>query len=70
MPIPEIGQKDEKTWMGECVPMMIAEGKDNEQAVAICTSAYKTKQLEVPSANIPPIEVTDGKPKIQNRNSC
>lgn len=62
MPLPEIGQKDEKTWMNECVSVMVAEGKDQEQAVAICSNAFKTKQTEVT-----PLPGQPEKPKIKSK---
>lgn len=31
------------TWMGACVPMMVEEGKDQEQAVAACSAMWERK---------------------------
>jgi HK97 family phage major capsid protein len=37
---------DEKEWMGACVPKMMGEGKDNDQAVAACMSMWEHKSID------------------------
>lgn len=42
MPEPKKSEtKDE--YMARCVPVLISEGKDKDQAVAICSSMYERK---------------------------
>lgn len=36
--------ENESEWMGVCVPAMVDEGKDNDQAVAACMSMWANKQ--------------------------
>jgi hypothetical protein len=36
--------EDQAEWMKVCVPKIVGEGKDNEQAVAICTSMWADKE--------------------------
>lgn len=45
MPTP----RDDETrveWMARCIPVLIREGKDRDQAVAICSSMWDNKLLE------------------------
>jgi len=43
MPTPNKGEtKDD--FVKRCVPVVVREGKDNKQAVAICTSIYENKE--------------------------
>ena len=39
MPKPRKGEK-KSDYMQRCIPMLINEGKDNEQAIAICSNMY------------------------------
>lgn len=42
--MPDINEyNDEKEWMSACVPRMMDEGKDNEQAVAACMNMWRMK---------------------------
>ncbi len=38
----------EKEWMGACVPKLVEEGKDQEQAVAACSGMWAEKSIEAP----------------------
>jgi len=40
MPLPKKGEK-EKDYMSRCIPMLVKEGKNQDQAVAICSSMFK-----------------------------
>lgn len=42
MPTPEKGET-EKEFIGRCIPILIDEGKEKDQAVAICYSIWKNK---------------------------
>lgn len=44
MPTPRAGES-ESAWMERCVPKLIEEGNDEEQAVAICTSMYEERSV-------------------------
>jgi len=69
MPLPEIGNKDESTYMKECVPMMINEGKDQEQAVAICmTNFRKSTSIEQERKPKSKIEVMSDIKKLFDKN--
>jgi len=42
--LPNVGEYDnEKDWMQACVPKMIQEGKEQDQAVAACMNMWKQK---------------------------
>lgn len=43
---------DEKEWMKVCVPKLIGEGRDQDQAVAACMSMWKNKGAEKSSETI------------------
>jgi gluconate kinase len=43
MPTPKKGEK-RKDWMKRCIPALIAEGNDSEQAVAICSSMWDDRK--------------------------
>ncbi len=42
MPTPKSGE-NEQEFINRCIPILIDEGKDKEQASAICYSIYKQK---------------------------
>jgi hypothetical protein len=42
MPTPRKGEK-RKDFMARCIPQVIDEGKDSEQAVAICSSLWENR---------------------------
>ena len=51
MPEPKVGQ-NRKDYMETCVPKLIKEGKNPDQAVAVCSSMWEAKasdELEVSS---------------------
>ena len=50
---PESGES-ESDYMGRCVPVLIGEGKDQDQAVAICISTYQNMAEEKFAAECPP----------------
>jgi hypothetical protein len=50
---PESGES-ESDYMGRCVPVLIGEGKDQDQAVAICISTYQNMTEEKFAAECPP----------------
>lgn len=45
MPEPRAGET-ESEWMGRCVPVVEAEGANNEQAVAVCLSKWENRKDE------------------------
>jgi len=45
MPTPN-ADENHSDYMGRCVPMMMDEGKDQDQAVAICSSMWEDKAME------------------------
>lgn len=45
MPTPRDGESREE-WMARCVPYLIDEGREQDQAVAICSSMWDDKLLE------------------------
>jgi HK97 family phage prohead protease len=44
MPTPRAGESRE-AWMERCIPEVIAEGNDEDQAVAICASMYQERSM-------------------------
>lgn len=38
---------DHDSWMAACVPALIGEGREQDQAVAICSSMWSNKSAEV-----------------------
>lgn len=52
MPLPTTEGKDQNTFMGECIPAVLQEGKSQDEAVAICQGKWndpqKVDQLEKP----------------------
>jgi len=47
MPEPTEGQTEEE-FMKECIPTVMAEGKEQDQAVAICMSKWEKKNITMP----------------------
>ena len=45
MPEPKVGQ-NRKDYMENCVPKLIKEGKNPDQAVAVCSSMWEAKAEE------------------------
>lgn len=45
MPEPTAGET-ESEWMERCVPVLINEGRDEDQAVAICLDMWRTKEAK------------------------
>ena len=45
MPTPS-DDETRQEWMTRCVPVLIDEGNDQDQAVAICSSMWDNKLLE------------------------
>ena len=43
MPAPKAGET-QKEFVSRCIPIVIREGKDRDQAVAICHSMWKNKK--------------------------
>ena len=43
MPTPKKDEKEEE-FISRCIRMLVREGKDNEQATAICYSIWKNKK--------------------------
>lgn len=50
MPKPTHGETQEE-YMGRCIPMLIDEGKDRDQAAAICHSMWEAKKA-IESLNV------------------
>lgn len=40
MPKPKPSEESRSDWMKRCVPVLIEEGRDQDQAVAICSSMW------------------------------
>jgi len=47
MPTPQSGQSEED-FMRICVPQLISEGKDRDQAIAVCLSKWRNRKDEEP----------------------
>ena len=45
MPTPSDNETREE-WMARCVPVLVNEGNEQDQAVAICSSMWDDKALE------------------------
>jgi len=43
MPTPGAGESHEH-WMSRCIPVLINEGKDQDQAIAVCQSLWESKK--------------------------
>lgn len=41
MPTPNPDNESRSEWMERCIPVLIDEGKDDDQAVAICSSMWE-----------------------------
>lgn len=41
MPKPKPSEESRSEWMERCIPTLINEGKDKDQAVAICSSMWE-----------------------------
>jgi HK97 family phage major capsid protein len=67
--MPDVNEYEtEKDWMSACVPAMIEEGKEQDQAVAACMSMWARKSVDVTPA--PEFADPDDSLKIGARNSA
>ena len=57
---PKSGES-QSDYMGRCVPVLIGEGKDQDQAVAICISTYQNMSID--TSALPPYVDETGKKK-------
>jgi hypothetical protein len=63
---PQSGES-QSDFMSRCVPAMIDEGKDQDQAVAMCISMYENQKFEINVAGLPPyVEQVSPKKKKTN----
>jgi hypothetical protein len=46
MPNPD-GYTDRGEWLADCVPVLINEGREQDQAVAICSSMWDSKSAGI-----------------------
>lgn len=46
MPTPNPDNESREEWMERCVPVLINEGRNADQAVAICSSMWNTAKEE------------------------
>lgn len=46
MPSPD-NYSDRGEWMAACVPVLIDEGREQDQAVAICSSMWDSKSVDL-----------------------
>jgi hypothetical protein len=45
MPIPRPSEETREDWMSRCIPVLIGEGKDKAQAIAICSSMWSDAKI-------------------------
>ena len=70
------GGESESDFMGRCVPAMIDEGKDQDQAVAMCISMYeegfeKKEKMNIDVSGLPPyVDETQKKKRKFNEYGC
>ena len=57
MPTPNDNETREE-WMARCIPVLINEGRNRDQAVAICSSMWDRKDEDV-EIDIEDIEIED-----------
>jgi HK97 family phage major capsid protein/HK97 family phage prohead protease len=53
MPTPKPGQETQSEWMARCVPYLIDEGKDKDQAVAQCLNIWREANKGMGNMNKP-----------------
>lgn len=51
MPKPKSGESKDD-YMKRCIPIVMQEGKDNDQAVAMCNSMFEKKEMKLESVDI------------------
>jgi len=47
MPKPKPSEESRSEWMDRCVPVLIDEGRESNQAVAICSSMWEEAKKDV-----------------------
>ncbi len=69
--MPDIANyEEEDEWMGACVPAMIDEGREQDQAVAACMSMWREKNfgaVELPMLLTKAEQMKDGRIRWQAR---
>lgn len=46
MPVPKPNEETRDEWMDRCIPVLMDEGNENDQAYAICDSMWEDAQEE------------------------